>query len=391
MNTLTITHKAKNKHLDSIQIEYILNSIKNFEKDHKSKRRNISKTAFMKSLADEVGTSVSNIYRIRKMAIVEVLSTSLKPYKDYSAMAVVNRFNDGKKRPNNLKLHKAQNFINRVVNMVKKKHTGGDNKYDLTSIDEAVNSLIIDYPELYPEDMRVCTKTIYNYVNRRLIPLKPIDLPRMTSLKGISHINKDKLALEKGQKGVSIDYRPDIASRVEFGHWEGDLVTGPRDGKNGAFLTLLERKTREYIMMPISSKSAQNVLDCINRLNDFFGDDFSKVFKDITFDNGNEFAYWKDMEIDPKTGEKRTSVFFAHPYCSYERGSNENCNGLIRRFIKKGTDVNKIDPNVGIKINKAINRKRRKIIGYLSSEKTFINELQKLGVSKSKANFYGLI
>lgn len=138
-------------------------------------------------------------------------------------MVVVNRFNDGKKRPNNLKLHKARNFINRVVNMVKKKYTGGDNKYDLTSIDEAVNSLIIDYPELYPEDMRVCTKTIYNYVSRRLIPLKPIDLPRMTSLKGISHINKDKLAPEKGQKGVSIDYRPDIASRVEFGHWEGDF------------------------------------------------------------------------------------------------------------------------------------------------------------------------
>lgn len=92
----------------------------------------------------------------------------------------------------------------------------------------------------------------------------------------------------------------------------------------------------------------------------FLGKDFSKVFKDITFDNGNEFAYWKDMETDPKTGKRRTSIFFTHPYCSYERGSNENCNGLIRRFIKKGTDVNKIDRNVSIKINKAINRKRRK-------------------------------
>lgn len=135
MNTLTIPHNEKNKHLDSFQIEYILNSIKNFEKDHKGKYRNISKTEFIKSLADEIGTSVSNIYRIRKMGTVEVLSTNLKPYKDYSAMAVVNKFNDGKKRSNNLKLHKAENFINRVVKMVKKKHTGGDNKFDLTSID----------------------------------------------------------------------------------------------------------------------------------------------------------------------------------------------------------------------------------------------------------------
>ena len=223
MNTLTITQKNKNKHIDSMQIEYILNSIKNFEKDHKGKRRNINKTAFIKFLADEVGTSVSNIYRIRKIGTVDVLSFTLKPYKDCSAIAVVNRFNDGRKRPNNMKLHKAHNFINKVVKMVKKKHTGGDNKYDLTSIDEAVNSLIIDYPELYPEDARVCTKTIYNYVNRCFIDIKRIDLPRISGLRGKSHINKHKLALEKRQKGVSIDSRPNVASRDEFGHWEGDF------------------------------------------------------------------------------------------------------------------------------------------------------------------------
>ena len=391
MNTLTIPHKEKNKHLNSTQIEYILNQIKEFEKTHKDKKRNISKTDFLKHLAEEVGTSLSNIYRIRSLGTVTVVSSSLKPYQDYSPMAVINKFNSGRKRPNNLKLHKAEGFIKRVVNIVKKKQSDSDEKYDLTSIDEAVHALLMDYPDLYPPEKRVCTKSIYNYVNRRMIDLKPIDLPRMSGLKRSGHVNKDKLPLSKRQKGISIDFRPDVSDRADFGHWEGDLVTGPRDGKRGAYLTLLERKTREYIMLPIESKSAQNVLDCIEAIAKYFGSYFSQVFKSVTFDNGNEFTMWREMEADPNTGEKRTSVFFAHPYCSFERGSNENCNGLIRRFIKKGTDINKIDRNVGIMINKAINRKRRKINGYLSSQKLFENELQKLGVPKSKANFYGLI
>ena len=120
MNTLTIPHKEKNKHLNSTQIEYILNQIKEFEKTHKDKKRNISKTDFLKHLAEEVGTSLSNIYRIRSLGTVTVVSSSLKPYQDYSPMAVINKFNSGRKRPNNLKLHKAEGFIKRVVNIVKR-------------------------------------------------------------------------------------------------------------------------------------------------------------------------------------------------------------------------------------------------------------------------------
>lgn len=391
MNTITITQKAANKHLEYHQIEYIINSIRDFENENKNRKRNTGKTEFMNSLAHEVGTSRSNVYRIRELARVELIDSSLKPYMTYSVEAVVNRFSDGKKRPNSLKIDKANVFIDEVIGMVKKKHSGGEFRYDLTSIDEAVNSLIIDHPDRYPEECRVCTKTIYNYVHRSLINLKPIDLPRMSSLKRSGHVNKDKLPLSKRQKGISIDWRPDISDRSEFGHWECDLVTGPRDGKRGAYFTLIERKTREYIMMPITSKSAENVLDCINRLHDYFGEHFSSVFRSLTFDNGNEFALWREMETDPANGEKRTSVYFAHPYCSYERGSNENCNGLIRRFIKKGTDVNKIPCEMTIRINRCINSKRRKIHHYVSSESLFIENLVQLGIPASKANFYEVI
>lgn len=387
MNTITIPQKSKNKHLTAFQIEFIVNAIRDFELQHKGQKRNTGKTQFIKDLAATIGTSVSNIYRIIRLAEVELLDTNLKTYRTYSAEKVINHFNDGRKRPNSSKLGKAEGFVNRVVRMVQKSKKT-DKNCDMTSIDEAVHILAMDYPELYPADKRVCTKTIYNYVHRHLVPIMPMDLPRMAGRKSAARNNKDKLALEKGQKGNSIDLRPDVSDREEFGHWEGDLVTGPRDGKRGAYFTLIERKTRFYIMLPIESKTAQNVLNAVNDLADHFGDDFSEIFKSITFDNGNEFAYWKQMETDPSSGEKRTSVFFAHPYCSYERGSNENCNGLIRRFIKKGTDINKIDKNVSKNINKAINNKRRKINGYLSSKKLFENELSKLGISKSKANFY---
>ena len=120
-----------------------------------------------------------------------------------------------------------------------------------------------------------------------------------------------KTYIPKRQKGLSIEHRPSsIDTREEFGHWEGDLATGPRDGKNGAYLTLLERKTRFYYMIPIKSKSAKQVYMKINKLHKFYGQAFSDIFKSITFDNGNEFSRWKDIEIKPGSKEKKNQRLF---------------------------------------------------------------------------------
>ena len=119
----------------------------------------------------------------------------------------------------------------------------------------------------------------------------------------------------------------------------------------------------------------------INKLHKFYGDSFKDIFKSITFDNGSEFSRWNDIEQKPKSKEKRTTVYFSRPYHSCDRASNENCNGLIRYFIKKGTDINTIDKETTIDINNKINQKKRKILGYLSSEELFLNELAKLNVT----------
>lgn len=225
----------------------------------------------------------------------------------------------------------------------------------------------------------VSTKTFYSYVHQGRTSIKPIDLPRMVRRKTKKNW---KSYIPKRQKGTSITERPEyIKDREEFGHWEGDLVTGPRDGQNGAYLTLIERKTRFYYMIPISAKSSKQVYMQINKLHKFYGDNFKDIFKSITFDNGSEFSRWKDIEQKPKSKEKRTTVYFGRPYHSCDRASNENCNGLIRYFIKKGTDINTIDKETTIDINNKINQKKRKILGYLSSEELFLNELAKLNVT----------
>ncbi|MEG0564356.1 hypothetical protein [Anaerorhabdus sp.] len=96
-------------------------------------------------------------------------------------------------------------------------------------------------------------------------------------------------------------------------------------------------------MIPIKRKSSKQVYMKINKLHKFYGENFSTIFKSITFDNGNEFSKHTDIELRPGTKKKRTFVYFGRPYHSCDRASNENCNGLIRWFIKKGIDIYKND------------------------------------------------
>ena len=370
MNSINISQKAKNKHLNFSHYEFIINSLIQFNASHPGKR-NIGKTQFIKELASTVGTTVSNIYSIIKDATISVRDYNLKVHYELSAMAAFEKRSKNHKIPNNSKFEKSKEFISLVEQEVKSNR--------LSSIDETINYLKLHQPDIIKNMVTVSTKTFYSYVHQGRTSIKPIDLPRMVRRKTKKNW---KSYIPKRQKGTSITERPEyIKDREEFGHWEGDLVTGLRDGQNGAYLTLIERKTRFYYMIPISAKSSKKVYMQINKLHKFYGDSFKDIFKSITFDNGSEFSRWKDIEQKQKTKEKRTTVYFGRPYHSCDRASNENCNGLIRYFIKKGTDINTIDKETTIDINNKINQKKRKILGYLSSEELFLNELAKLNVT----------
>lgn len=124
-----------------------------------------------------------------------------------------------------------------------------------------------------------------------------------------------------------------VDTREEFGHWEIDTVVGLRKGNDQALLTLTERKTRYEVIIKIEGKASDLVNRALTSLKEATGKDFGHPFKTIPSDNGSEFVGISELL------EEVTAVYFTHPYSSWERGTNENHNGLIRRFIPKGSRI----------------------------------------------------
>ncbi|MGL5720392.1 MAG: IS30 family transposase, partial [Alphaproteobacteria bacterium] len=306
--------------------------------------------------------TVGNLYKIIKAGTVTVLDSNLKERTEFSADAAFNSRTRHNKPSNRIKLAEAKPFLDAVCHYVLENPK-------IRSIDEAVNVIAPTF-----NGVTVCTKTIYNYVHQELI-----DIKKMHCLEMVGRKQAKKRKYAKRHKGTSIDQCPKhIENREEFGHWEGDLIVGGRSGNSGALLTLLERKTRKEIIIKIKCKSAKQVFMAINKVEKLFGSTFKQVFKSITFDNGSEFSRYEDIQKHPKSTSTRTVVYFAHPYCSWERGSNENANKLIRRFFPKGTHFNLLTNDVIQNAVELINKKKRRILNFKSASELFNIELDKL-------------
>ena len=137
-------------------------------------------------------------------------------------------------------------------------------------------------------------------------------------------------------RGESIDKRPaEVMLRKEPGHWEIDLVIGARGGRK-ALLVLTERVTRFQHITLLADKSQKGVAEALHMLERPYGAKrFRDVFKTITCDNGSEFLNCPALERFCSRSKPRTKIYDAHPFSSFERGSNENGNRLIRRFLPK--------------------------------------------------------
>lgn len=182
-------------------------------------------------------------------------------------------------------------------------------------------------------------KTIYNYIDAGLFPnLTNKHLPVKKDKKKQKY-DKIRQALNN-TKGTGISERSkEVENREEYGHWEMDTVVGKK-GTSTVLLVLTERKTREEIIRKIESKSQYCVVRELNKIERKLGSKkFRETFKTITCDNGCENLDYDGIEQSVLTKQRRTKVYYAHPYSAWERGSNENANKLIRRFIPKGTDI----------------------------------------------------
>ena len=174
--------------------------------------------------------------------------------------------------------------------------------------------------------------------------------------------------------GRSIEEWPEaINDRKEFGHWECDLVIGSKSGKDDALLTMIERMTREFWMIRIANRHPESVMAALEAVRSEYSEHFDEVFKTITTDNGSEFASLSDLEKTAKT-----LIYYAHPYTSCEKGSVENHNGLIRRFIPKGKRIDSYSDEQIAQIEVWCNSLPRKILGYKTPDELFEAELDKI-------------
>jgi len=211
----------------------------------------------------------------------------------------------------------------------------------------------------------ICTKTLYNYIDKGIFAnISNKDLPVKRNKK-VRKYKKVKVSL-KNIKGTSIEERPDsVDDRQEYGHWEMDCVVGKKGGSGAALLVLSERKSRKEIIRKMPDKTQKSVLEALDGLEKKYGNRFKEIFKTITVDNGVEFLDFKALERSLGNPDcKRVKIYYAHPYSAWERGTNENANKLIRRFIPKGTDISKISQADIRRIERWMNNYPRRIFGY---------------------------
>ena len=163
---------------------------------------------------------------------------------------------------------------------------------------------------------------------------------------------------------VDIDQRPvAVETRKSFGHWEGDTIIGARH--RGAIVTLVERQTRFLVCRPVRRRTKTAVANAITAMMSPLKD----AVNTITFDNGGEFA---DHARIAKT--LNCQVYFAKPYHAWQRGTNENLNGELRRVYPKGEPLDDIDRTDLAAMTAAINARHRKILAYDTSAERFAQQ-----------------
>ena len=166
-------------------------------------------------------------------------------------------------------------------------------------------------------------------------------------------------SIRKRDKGV---YR-----RKEAGHWEADTVVSGRGKSKACFATLAERKTRFYIAMKIPDRKADTMANAIVKMLSVFP---PELVKTITCDRGTEFANWQTIEE-----QLHCNVYFADPYCAWQKGTNENSNGLLREFYPKGRNLSRVSPKTLLRNLALINARPRKILNFISAQDAWQREL----------------
>lgn len=311
----------------------------------------------------KIGISINKIAKILKRSkstisteikrgTVEQMTSLYKVYTIYSPDAAeykynVNRLKSGKKT----KFFEVKKFLDYAEEKILKNNWSPD-----AIIGDALKN------KKFKKSKVVCAKTLYRYIDQKLLKVRNIHLCNKVKLKTKTPKNRN----HKRIFGKSIDLRdPSILNRLEFGHWEIDLVILGKSSSE-ALLTLVERKTRYTIVRVVTNRTSTEICRVLKTI---LSEAKKSVFKTITADNGSEFSVLTKVFKE---------TYYAHPYSSFERGTNERHNGLIRRFIPKGTLFKDISMEIIEKVENWCNTLPRKILNYSTTENEFKNEIKKL-------------
>ena len=318
----------------------------------------------IKQIADLLGVNFSTIYREIKRG--EYIHKE-KVYDSYGFVSY-----------KNVKRYSCDLAQQRYENNLKDK--GADiklgNDYDLAEyierkiVDEKFSPLAV-LGEIKAKGLKfnttICVNTLYSYIEKGVFSRLSINNLPFKSKKKKS---KRKVLIKRAPRGTSIEQRPiEILERKTFGHWEMDCVCG---STRNSLLVLTERLTRKEIIIPIKTQSANNVVLSLNKLEYKYGNKFKRIFKSITVDNGMEFSNVTGLEksiFNKKS--KRTKLYYCHPYCSCERGTNERINREIRRLIPKGTDLSKISDKEVKQVENWVNNYPRQVLNFNTSANLF--------------------
>lgn len=227
----------------------------------------------------------------------------------------------------------------------------------------------------------ITTPTIYNAIRHGIINVKIEDTRKMKY--DVKYDHRDKTQTSITKLPYSIENRPDeVNNRLVFGHFELDTVLGTSRGKHECLLTLTERKTRFEIIFKLQYKTSEEVVKKINQIKTFMKKHYDKIFISFTTENGSEFADFFGIIQDSKT-----KIYFCHPYCSGEKGTNEKSNSIIRYFIPKKTLIENYSYEEINNIANWMNNYPRKILNYKTplealleefNDKSIINKIYKL-------------
>ena len=224
---------------------------------------------------------------------------------------------------------------------------------------------------------KICTTTLYSYIDKEVfLNVTNKDLTVKCNKK---HHKKKVIRRKRDAAGTSIEKRPEEAEdRENFGNWEMDSVVGPQGKSSATMLTMTERKTRNEIVVKLPNHTAGAVVDALDNLERKWGDIFPLVFRTITVDNGVEFSFSELLERSVIGEGKRTQLYYCHPYCSSERGTNENHNRMIRRKIPKGVNFDNKPSEEIEAIAEWMNNYPRKILKWSTPAKEFEKEINKI-------------